>query len=264
MIDKKKFEEDIKKIRKTNPLIHNITNYVAMNFSANALLAFGASPIMAHSPMEMEEIVTLSSALVINIGTLDENWIKGMVIAAKTAHQNQKPWVIDPVGAGASTYRTQTALHLIQEYHPNVIRGNASEIMALTNNRVQSKGVDSSINVEKAQNAADWLAKEHHTTVVISGETDYITNGQQREFIQNGSPIMPKITAMGCTASSMVGTFLSINENSFMAAAHAMAIMGITGETTAEKYQSPGSFVPAFLDNLYQMTDTEYSNKLRQ
>ena len=244
-------KRDLALIRAKSPLVHNITNYVAMNFSANALLAIGASPVMAHAVEEMEDMVGIASALVINIGTLDAEWVESMLTAGRTAHQLGKPIVLDPVGAGATPYRTQTAWQIIRECHPTIIRGNASEIMALVNADVRSKGVDSSQSSDDAVESAKQLAKATGAVVVISGATDYITDGERVETITNGSPLMTQVTAMGCTASSIVGAFAGINPNPFEASLHGMAVMGICGERAVAKKASPGSLMINFLDELY-------------
>ena len=247
-------ERDLALIRAKSPLVHNITNYVAMNFSANALLAIGASPVMAHAVEEMDDMVAIASALVINIGTLDAEWIRGMLRAGRAAHRMGKPIVLDPVGAGATPYRTETAWEIIRECHPTIIRGNASEIMALVNANVKSKGVDSSLSSDDAVEAARQLAKSTGAVVVISGPTDYITDGTHTETVTYGSPLMTQVTAMGCTASSLVGAFAAVNPNPFEAALHAMMVMGICGERAVAMKPAPGSLLTNFVDMLYTIT----------
>lgn len=264
MIDKNKLGNDLARIREISPLVHNITNYVAMNFTANALLAVGASPVMSHAVEETEEMVSIANSLVINIGTLDPYWVEGMKRAAAKAYELGKPWVLDPVGAGATSYRTRTALGLIEKFHPSIIRGNGSEIMALTNYSIKSKGVDSSASSESALQSAQQLAKETGSVVVISGATDFITDGSRIECVKNGSGLMTKVTAMGCTASSMVGVFAAINNDPFEAAAHAMALISICGEIAAEKCPSPGSLQTNFVDELFTITPNELANSLKQ
>ncbi|HEY0175771.1 MAG TPA: hydroxyethylthiazole kinase, partial [Pedobacter sp.] len=151
---KQKLWNYISDVRATSPLVHSITNYVVMNNTANALLAAGASPIMAHAHPEMKDMVSISGALVINIGTLDEYWVKSMHIAITQAETLKKPWILDPVGAGATSYRNDVLKELISSYHPSVIRGNASEIMALAKMNTQTKGVDSTNKTEEAIEAA--------------------------------------------------------------------------------------------------------------
>ena len=247
-------KRDLALVRAQSPLVHNITNYVAMNFSANALLAIGASPVMAHAVEEMDDMVSIASALVINIGTLDAEWVRGMLRAGRAAYRLGKPIVLDPVGAGATPYRTQTAWEIIRECQPTIIRGNASEIMALVNSDIKSKGVDSSQSSDDAVEAARQLAQSTGAVVVISGATDYITDGTRTETITYGSPLMTRVTAMGCTASSMVGAFAGINPDPFEASLHAMMVMSICGERAAAMKAAPGSLLTNFMDTLYTIT----------
>ena len=246
-------KRDLAILREKSPLVHNITNYVAMNFSANALLAIGASPVMAHAVEEMDDMVAIASALVINIGTLDAEWVRGMLTAGRAAHRMGKPIVLDPVGVGATPYRTETAWEIIRECHPTIIRGNASEIMALVNADIKSKGVDSSRSSDDAVESARQLAKTTGAVVVISGSTDYITDGTRTETVTYGSPLMTRVTAMGCTASSLVGAFAAINPDPMEAATHAMMAMGICGERAVAKHASPGSLLTTFVDELYRL-----------
>lgn len=253
-MNKDHLKRDLTLVRAENPLVHNITNYVAMNFSANALLAVGASPAMAHAADEMEDMVSIASALVINMGTVDSTWIKSMLIAGKAAHKLGKPMVFDPVGVGATPYRTKIAWQIIDECHPTIIRGNGSEIMALVNSDIKCKGVDSTMSSDDALESAKQLAKRTGAVVVISGATDYITNGTRTATISNGSPVMTRVTAMGCTATSVIGAFAGINKDAFEAALHGMAVMGVCGEIAARDSEGPGSLLTKFVDTLYTIT----------
>ena len=265
MIDIEQLKKDFRAVREKSPLVHNITNYVAMNFSANALLAAGASPVMAHAAEEVEEMSGIAGALVINIGTLDAGWVESMVKAGKNKRNSGGTVVLDPVGAGATAYRTKTAWRIIEECHPDIIRGNASEIMALLNADIKSKGVDSSCSSHDAVDSAVKLAERTGAVVVISGETDYITDGKRIETISNGSPMMPYVTAMGCTASSMVGAFAAVNPSNLLEASlHAMALMGVAGEIAAAKSAGPGSLLTNFVDTLYNITEEELAETVRQ
>lgn len=265
MINHKHFLANFRAVREQSPLVHNITNYVAMNFSANALLAIGASPVMAHAAPEVADMAQLAGALVINIGTLDEKWIESMIIAGKAKQQAGGPIVLDPVGVGATAYRTQTAWQIIEACHPTIIRGNASEIMALLHADVKSKGVDSSCSSTDAVDSAKKLAERTGAVVVVSGEVDYITDGKQVETIRNGSAMMPRVTAMGCTASSMIGAFVAVHaHNPFEASLHAMAVMGIAGEMAAQQSKGPGSLLTHFIDTLYTLTETQLIDTLKQ
>lgn len=240
-------------VRSQRPLVHNITNYVVMNNSANALLAIGASPVMAHWTQEMEEMVSIAGALVLNIGTLDENWLESMKVAGVAASRRGIPIVLDPVGAGATSARTAASLELIELCHPTVIRGNASEIMALVDAGVKSKGVDSSAQSSDAVEAARKLAAETDAVVVISGATDYITDGSVVHTVDGGDEIMTAVTGMGCTSTALVGAFAAVVQDPLVAATAAMAVMSLAGERAAANSRGNGSMQVNFLDELYNL-----------
>lgn len=263
MIDIKHLNRDLKLIRKKSPLIHNITNYVVMNNTANALLAIGASPVMAHSSAEVEEMVSIASSLVLNIGTLDAAWVEAMLLAGKAAMKRDIPIVFDPVGAGATKYRSAVCKRLIEECHPAVIRGNASEIIALLNINAQTKGVDSTNTSDAALLSAKALARQTNAIIVISGETDYITDGDKVESVKNGSTMMTKVTGMGCTATAITGAFAAINDNLLEAATHAMAVMGIAGEIAAATSKGNGSLQVNFLDTLCNLNEETIRKNIR-
>lgn len=264
MIDHQQFIKDCEAVRQQSPLVHNITNYVAMNTAANVLLSAGASPLMSFCPEEMDEIVAISSALVINIGCLDLHEIDGMRKAAAAAQRLGKPWVLDPVGAGASAIRTNTAMELIQNYKPSVIRGNASEIMCLAGQTIKSRGVDTSESSTNAVEAAKSLAKATGAVVSVSGAIDYITDGERVESIANGSPLMGRITTMGCCASALTGAFVAASDSIFSGALSCMAMMGIAGDIAATKAEGTGTFQPHFFDALYNFNPTEAAKTIRQ
>ncbi len=253
MANNKSFSEDLDKIREKSPLVHSITNYVVMNFTANTLLAIGASPVMAHAPEEMEEMVSISSALVLNIGTLSNKWIESMHIAGKTAKKQGKPVVLDPVGAGATSMRTRSAHELLDEIKPEIIRGNASEILAVAKSRVSTKGVESTLDAEEAVEIAKELAAKTGSVISISGKTDFITDGENIETVEGGDPLMGRITGTGCAASVLTAAFASVNKNYFMAATKAMMAMGAAGEAAAREADAPGTFQIKFIDALYKL-----------
>ena len=257
------FVRDCASVREKSPLVHCITNYVAMSINANALLAVGASPLMSFCPEEMEEIVGISSALVVNIGCLDSQEIEAMKIAAATALRLGKPWVLDPVGAGASRIRTQTALDLIRDCLPTVIRGNASEILCLAGEQITSRGVDSSALSSDAVEGAKALAQSSGAVVSVSGPVDYITDGETVLTIANGHPLMSRITAMGCTASVITGAFIAAGENTLEAARNAMALMGIAGERAAARCAGTGSMEMHFIDELSTFDPSDYAGSIR-
>ena len=255
--------QDILKIRNKSPLIHNITNYVVMNTTANALLALGSSPVMAHAIEEVAEITGLTQALVINIGTLSSPWIEAMLIAGKEAYRRGIPVVLDPVGCGATQFRTNAAQRLIDEIHPSVIRGNASEIRALVRSGSGTKGVDSLHTPDEVREDALSLSNSAGCVVSVSGAVDLIVHGAQVVRISNGHPMMTKVTGMGCASSALTAAFLAVNDSAFSAAANAMAVMGIAGEMAAERAGGPGSFQMCFLDSLYIMSEVDITQRLK-
>ncbi|MDY0291020.1 MAG: hydroxyethylthiazole kinase [Desulfuromonadaceae bacterium] len=251
---------DLLHIRASAPLVHNITNFVVMNNTANALLALGASPVMAHAREEVEEMTRMAAALVINIGTLSQTWVESMELALATAKSNNIPIVFDPVGAGATTFRTQTCLHLLHHTNPSVIRGNASEIMALDGAQGKTKGVDSSAPEMEAKDAANRLAHRYNCVVCVSGAIDLITDGNNHAQVFNGDPMMPKVTGLGCTASALVGAFCGVNTHYFNATTHAMAVMGICGEIAAQQAKGPGTLQLHLIDSLYNLNYNHIAN----
>ncbi|MCT4613890.1 MAG: hydroxyethylthiazole kinase [Marinifilaceae bacterium] len=257
MFTKETITNNLNQIRKNAPLVHNITNYVVMNNTANALLSIGASPVMAHAIEEVEDMVGIASALVINMGTLSNSWVESMKKAGQKAKALNTPIVFDPVGVGATTYRTQVANEIIELCQPSIIRGNGSEIMALVQSNTQTKGVDSLIESDSALESAKLLAQSNKCIVVISGEVDYITDGQEVISIKNGHPLMPKITGMGCTATAIMGAFAAVEKNPLYAAAACMAVMGIAGQMAAALSKGPGSFQINFIDCLYAISENE-------
>lgn len=247
---------DIVKIRQDAPLVLNITNYVVMNNTANALLAMGASPVMACAVEEMEALVGLSGALVLNIGTLSAPWIEAMLIAGRAANRLNIPVVLDPCGSGATTFRTDTVQKLIRDIHPAVVRGNASEIRSLVQSGSGGKGVDSGHTPDQVLAEARALSLSAGCVVSVSGAIDLIVQGEQVARVAYGHPMMARVTGMGCTASAITGAMLAVNPSPFLAAVHAMGVMGIAGEQAAQLCQGPGSFQMHFLDVLYALQET--------
>ena len=247
---------DIQNIKKTvnnlktkKPLILNLTNFVTMDFVANCLLSIGAAPIMCTYEDEIEELINISSAVYINIGTLDDNFIKLVEKVIIFAKQYNKPIVLDPVGCGATKIRTKVASNIA----PNcqIIRGNASEIMALGNNSFLTKGVESVHKTEDSTDIADNIAKYTRSTIVVSGATDYITNGSLNKQIKFGSPIMTNITGMGCSLTAIIAAILAVTNEPFEAGVIGAQYFSLCGELVAQKHKKPGSFKSAFLDMLH-------------
>ncbi len=263
MTDAKAVWQDVQKIREEAPLVHNITNYVVMNTTANALLALGASPVMAHAIDEVEDMVGIARAVVINIGTLSRLWIDSMIKAVHAAKDRNVPIILDPVGAGATRFRTETAHRLLKEAPPTIIRGNASEIRALYHAEGLTKGVDSRHGSEEALDASRILSQRYGCAVSVSGAVDIIVQNEKIIRVSNGHPMMPRVTGLGCTASALTGAFAAVNPSPLAAAAHAMVIIGIAGEIAAEHSRGPGSLQLHILDALYQLTESDIHQRLK-
>ena len=255
--------DNLKKVRQKKPLIHNITNYVVMNYTANALLACGASPVMAHAAEEVEEMVSLAGALVLNIGTLTPQWVEAMLRAGKKANALKVPIVLDPVGSGATRLRTDSAQRLARELAIQVVRGNASEVLSLAKKGARTKGVDSVHSVEEAEEAAMVLAKDLNTTIAITGKVDVITDGKRIFRVHNGHEMMGRVTGTGCTATVMIGAFLAVDRDSVEAATTGLAYFGLAGEIAALRSKSPGTYQISLLDALFEIEEKELEQGAR-
>ncbi len=252
-----KAAQNLAAIREKKPLIHNITNYVVMNYTANALLAMGASPVMAHAQNEVADMVSFAGALVINIGTLEDAWIASMKKAGKKASELKTPIILDPVGSGATALRTNAAKSIIKETRLSVIRGNASEILSLRHEDSKTKGVDTIHSVDEAAQTATILAQELDTSLAITGPVDLITDGRRVIRVANGHPLMGYVTGTGCTATVTIGAFLAVDDDPVSATATALAFFGLAGEVAGGKADAPGSFMIQMLDALYTITPEE-------
>lgn len=250
-------------VREKRPLVHSITNYVVMQYTANALLALGASPVMAHAVEEMEEMASLADALVLNIGTLSGPWIDGMLVAGRTASRRKIPIILDPVGAGATTFRTSTAVRLLDECRVTVLRGNASEVLAVAQGAGGTRGVDAAHQVEDAMAAArDW-ARARGVVVAITGAVDHVTDGSVVRRVRNGHPLMGRITGSGCTATTVIGAFCAVNGNAVEATASALAFFGLAGEYAARAGSLPGTFGVGLIDMLHAVTPDQVAREAR-
>lgn len=250
---------DITQIRTTNPLIHNITNIVVANYAANGLLAIGASPIMADAEEEIVELANISAALAINIGTLDAAKIRAMHLAGISANKAGIPTVLDPVGVGATQFRQQTTAKLLSDVQFSVIRGNAGELAHLAGVAWQAKGVDAGQggDVDIAEIALK-VAQKYRCIAAVSGEVDYISDGQQVVEIHNGKPLFPKITGSGCLLGAFIAAFLAVdNQHPLAAVVYACATYAVAGELAANQLSitQHGQFYTAFLDQLAQIDD---------
>lgn len=250
-------------IRASKPLIHNITNFVVMNFTANVLLALGASPVMAHADNEVEEMVAMAGALVLNIGTLTDSWVAAMVKAGKKATALEIPIVLDPVGAGATGLRTQAAHRILGQTGVAIVRGNASEILSLRHEGSKTKGVDAVHSVDDAFGPATLLAQELGVTLAITGPVDLITDGKRVVTVANGHPLLPAVTGTGCAATAVLGAFAAVDADPLSAAATGLAFFGLAGEKAGAMAKGPGSFMVALLDALYTLTPDELEHGAR-
>lgn len=243
----------IEEIKKHRPLVLNLTNFVTMQWVANGLLSLGASPIMTNSIHEIDDLVRIAQSIVINIGTLDAPFMKRAKRACKVAEEQQKPLILDPVGAGASAYRTQSCLSLLEQHKFTVIRGNAGEIMALAGQTSRTKGVDSIAGSEDAIESARYLSSIWKTTVAISGKTDVIVTNQAIQTIDRGDAVMTHVTGTGCLLTAVVAAFNAICDTPHQATVNALLYYAIAGELAAQKASEPGSFQVHFLDSLSKL-----------
>jgi len=255
----------LERIRADAPLVHNITNYVVMNYTANALLALGASPVMAHAAEEVAEMAGLASAQVLNIGTLSGPWVEAMLIAGRAANNKGIPVVLDPVGSGATRMRTAASKRILDQVRVAVLRGNASEILSLAPQgaRAETRGVDSIADSLEARAAAEAIAASLGVTVAITGATDVVTDGQRTLLVRNGHPLMGRVTGSGCTASAVVGAFCAVQPDPLWATACGLGMLGLAGQWAAGQARQPGSFGVALLDGLAAVGPAELRADLR-
>ncbi|WP_299029197.1 hydroxyethylthiazole kinase [uncultured Sulfitobacter sp.] len=238
-------------LRAQAPLVHCITNYVAMNIAANVTLAAGASPAMIHAPEEIADFAPIAGAVTINIGTLSAPWLESMKAAAVAANAASVPWVLDPVAHFATPYRTKAAVDLLT-LKPTIVRGNASEIVALAGGIGSGKGADSGDSVADAQSSAMALASSHGCVVAVSGPVDFITDGKRSASVTGGSDHMPKVTALGCSLTALVGAYSAVAP-SLEATVAAFVHFAEAGERAGKDALGPGSFSVAFLDALHTL-----------
>jgi hydroxyethylthiazole kinase len=240
----------LEEMRQTSPLVQCITNYVAMNIAANVLLAAGASPAMVHAEREAGEFARIAGALTVNIGTLSPDWVAGMRGAVDGANQAGKPWVLDPVAHFATAYRRDTVAGLLA-LRPTIIRGNASEIIALDGGVSAGQGVDSGDTVASAEASALALSRKTGATVAVTGAVDFVTDGKRAARIEGGSPLMPRVTALGCSLTCLVGAFAAIRPTDpFAASVAALSVFAVAGERAGRVSDGLGSFGWRFLDAL--------------
>lgn len=258
--------EDIEAVRRAGPLVHNITNLVVMNLSANVLLAAGASPVMAHAHEEVADMVGIAQALVLNIGTLDPYWVQSMKLAQAAAQARGTPVVLDPVGAGATPYRNRALAELLDAGAPAVVRGNGSEIMSMANMAVKTRGVDSSASADDAVDAARVLADRIGSAVCVSGATDHIVHADGRHArLDNGHVWMTRITGVGCSLSALIGAICAVQPDAWRATVAGMAWMGVAGEIAVSKAMDKGvgSMAVLLLDAIHQLHQEAFTSRLK-
>ena len=227
-------------MRERKPLVHQITNYVVMNETANATLALGALPVMAHAPEEVEEMVGLAGVLVLNIGTLSSHWVEAMLAAGRAANARSVPVVLDPVGAGATAYRTDTAKRILDEVDVAVLRGNAGEVATLVGVAAEVRGVESVGTGAAAVEVARQAARSLGVVASVTGAVDHVSDGERDAAVANGDPMLATITGTGCMSSAVTGCFLAVAKSPFDAAVEALVAFGVAGEDAARDAKGPG------------------------
>jgi hydroxyethylthiazole kinase len=250
-------------IRERKPLVHNITNYVVMNETANAILALGALPVMAHAKDEVREMVGLAGALVLNIGTLSEDWIEAMLLAGTAANENGVPVVLDPVGVGATAYRTDTARRILAAVDVAVLRGNAGEVATLVGVEAEVRGVESVGVAGDPAELAQQAARTLGLVASVTGPVDHISDGERSAAVGNGNPLLASITGTGCMSTAITGCFLAAKDDRFEAAVEALVAFGVAGEDAAVDAKGPGSFHVNLYDALAALDPATLSERAK-
>jgi hydroxyethylthiazole kinase len=246
-------------LREKNPLVHNITNVVVTNYVANGLLSLGASPVMAYAKEEVADMAKIASSLVLNIGTLSTTEIEAMIIAGKAANSSGVPVVLDPVGAGATAFRTESVRRILAEVKVDILRGNSAEIANVIGENWLIKGVDAGEGAGDIVELAKKTATKHACVVVITGKDDVITDGNETYIVENGHVMLTKVTGAGCLLSAVIGAFSAIAENKVLTSVSALVYYGIAAEIAASKQaeNGPGSFQIELLNQLYKVSKPE-------
>lgn len=250
-------------VRSKKPLVHQITNYVTVNDCANVTICAGGSPVMSDAEEDIRDMIGLSSAVVLNIGTLNARTVDSMVLAGKTANNLNIPVVLDPVGAGATKYRTETVERILREVRVSVIKGNAGEIGILAGTGGIVKGVDSVAGAENPENTVERLAEATGTVVGMTGPVDYVSDGKKTLVLKNGDGYMGAVSGTGCMVSSMTGCYVGACGVSAESVASAISVFSIAGEIAAVDARGPGSFKTKLLDSLYNLNSSDIKNRLK-
>ncbi|MBA3365583.1 MAG: hydroxyethylthiazole kinase [Actinobacteria bacterium] len=254
----------LRALREQKPLVHQITNYVVMNETANVTLAIGALPVMAHARREVEEMASAAGALVLNIGTLSDDWIEAMVLAGKAANAAGVPVVLDPVGAGATRYRTETARRLLAEVDVAIVRGNAAEIATLAGRKAEIRGVESLGAGDGGAELAALAASALGVVAAVTGPVDHVSSGGEVISVANGHELLGTVTGTGCMATAMTGCFVAVQpDRPLQAAAEALVAFGIAGEDAARSAKGPGTFHAGLYDALYNLDPDALDERAR-
>ncbi|HEY3921197.1 MAG TPA: hydroxyethylthiazole kinase [Gaiellaceae bacterium] len=255
--------ESLRRLRERRPLVHQITNYVVMNETANATLALGALPVMAHAREEVEEMAALAGALVLNIGTLSPHWVDAMLAAGRVANERGIPIVLDPVGAGATRYRTDTARKILDELDVAVLRGNTGEVSTLVGVAAEVRGVESIGAGGDPAELARAAASQLGVVASVTGPVDHVSDGVSVVAIANGDPLLAAITGTGCMSSAVTGCFAAVAQSPFDGAVEALVAFGVAGEDAAAEAKGPGSFHVALYDALAALDPETLDSRAR-
>jgi hydroxyethylthiazole kinase len=254
----------LRAMREQKPLVHQITNYVVMNETANATLALGALPVMAHAGEEVEEMTRIASSLVLNIGTLSGHWVDAMLLAGGAATERHIPVVLDPVGAGATEYRTATARRILELVDVTVLRGNAGEIATLVGAESEVRGVESIGTGMEPMELARTAARSLGVIASVTGPVDYVSDGERVLAVANGHALLATVTGTGCMSSAITGCFLAAKPGEPLeAAAEALAAFGVAAEDAAGGAEGPGTFHARLYDGLYALDPDTLDKRVR-
>ncbi len=255
--------ESLQRLRERRPLVHQITNYVVMNETANATLALGALPVMAHAREEVEEMVALAGALVLNIGTLSPPWVEAMLLAGSEASERGVPVVLDPVGAGATRYRTETAKRILAEVAVTVLRGNPGEVATLVGVDAEVRGVESIGAGGEAGDLAREAARSLGVVASVTGPVDHVSDGERVVRVANGDPMLATVSGTGCISTAITGCFLAVADSPLDAAVEALVAFGVAGEDAARVANGPGTFHASLYDALAALDPATLGGRAR-
>jgi len=247
-------------VKEQKPLVHHITNWVTIYDCANIVRAVGALPVMAHAPEEVEQMTSISSALVLNIGTLTSSLVEAMIKSGKKANELGIPVILDAVGVGATDMRTEKANEIIEKVKVDVIKGNSSEVAKLAGIDVETNGVEATKVEHDLIELGKKLASEKGATVVITGKEDVIVDSKKGYICKNGHDMMGSIVGTGCMVASVIGSFCSVEKDHTKAAAAALSVFGIAGELAARVSNGPGSYKENFYDEIFNLSDSDISD----